>query len=112
MYMKTKGFPISTKENEQEEIFNIVQSYSESIQNESLLEQSWEQYISIKTVGYLNYLSPSSFVKNRFLRGVGVLNKLGIDFKNKKGLSLFLNLIRCEAHSDLSKEIINKYLNK
>lgn len=98
------------KGKEQEEIFNRVQSYSEIIQDESLLEQSWEQYISLKTGEYLNYWSPSSFVKNRFLRGV--LNKLGIDFKNKKGLSLFLNLMRCEAHSDLSKEIINKYLNK
>lgn len=98
------------KGKEQEEIFNRVQSYSEIIQDEFLLEQSWEQYISLKTGEYLNYWSPSSFVKNRFLRGV--LNKLGIDFKNKKGLSLFLNLMRCEAHSDLSKEIINKYLNK
>lgn len=98
------------KEKEKENILNRVQSYVEIIQNESLLEQSWEQYISLKSREYLNYWSPSSFVKNRFLRGV--LNKLGIDFKNKKGLSLFLNLMRCEAHSDLSKEIINKYLNK
>ncbi len=98
------------KGKEQEEIFNRVQSYSEIIQDESLLEQSWEQYISLKTGEYLNYWSPSSFVKNRFLRGV--LNKLGIDFKNKKGLSLFLNLMRCEAHNDLSKEIISNYLNK
>ncbi len=98
------------KGKEQEEIFNRIQSYSEIIQDESLLEQSWEQYISLKTGEYLNYWSPSSFVKNRFLRGV--LNKLGIDFKNKKRLSLFLNLMRCEAHSDLSKEIINNYLNK
>ena len=98
------------KGQEKEEILNRVHSYAEIIKNESLLKQSWEQYISLKTGEYLNYWSPSSFVKNRFLRGV--LNKLGIDFKNKKGLSLFLNLIRCEAHSDLSKEIINKYLNK
>jgi len=40
------------------------------------------------------------------------LNKFGINFTNKKGLALFLNLIRCEAHSDLSKEIIKEYLNK
>jgi poly-gamma-glutamate synthesis protein (capsule biosynthesis protein) len=58
------------KGKEQEEIFNRVQSYSEIIQDESLLEQSWKQYISLKTGEYLNYWSPSSFVKNRFLRVV------------------------------------------
>ncbi len=99
-----------TKGKEKEEILNRVQSYAEIIQNESLLEQSWEQYISQKSKEYLIYWSPSSFIRNRYFRGA--LNKLGIDLKNKKGLSLFLNLMRCEAHSDLSKEIINKYLNK
>jgi len=98
------------KEKEKENILNRVQSYAEIIQNESLLEQSWEQYISLKSREYLNCWSPTSFIRNRYLKGA--LNKLGIDFKNKKGLSLFLNMRRCEAHSDLSKEIINKYLNK
>lgn len=98
------------KRQEKEEILSRVHSYAEIIKNESLLEQSWEHYISQKSKEYLNYWSPSSFIKNRYLRSV--LNKLGIDFKNKKGLSLFLNLMRCEAHADLSKEIINNYLNK
>ncbi len=98
------------KGQEKEEILNRVHSYAEIIKNKSLLEQSWKHYISQKSKEYLNYWSPSSFIKNRYLRGA--LNKLGIDFKNKKGLSLFLNLMRCEAHSDLSKEIINNYLNK
>lgn len=98
------------KGQEKEEILNRVHSYAEIINNESLLEQSWEQYITFKTKEYLDYWSPISFIKNRYLRGA--LNKLGIDFKNKKELSLFLNLMRCEAHSDLSKEIINNYLNK
>jgi len=98
------------KEKEKENILNRVQSYAEIIQNESLLEQSWEQYISLKSREYLNCWSPTSFIRNRYLKGA--LNKLGIDFKNKKGLSLFLNLMRCEAHSDLSKEIISNYLNK
>jgi len=108
--MKTIDLSISTKEKEKENILNRVQSYAEIIQNESLLEQSWKQYISLKSREYLHYWSPGSFIRNRYLKGA--LNKLGIDFKNKKGLSLFLNLMRCEAHSDLSKEIINKYLNK
>jgi len=98
------------KRKEEQEILNRVQSYAEIIQNESLLEQSWQQYISQKSREYMNYWSPFSFIRNRYFKGL--LNKLGIDFKNKKGLSFFLNLIRCEAHSDLSKEIINKYLNK
>ena len=98
------------KEKEKENILNRVQSYAEIIQNESLLEQSWEQYISLKSREYLHYWSPGSFIRDRYLKGA--LNKLSIDFKNKKGMTLFLNLMRCEAHSDLSKEIINKYLNK
>ena len=97
------------KGREKEEIFNRVQSYAEIIQNESLLEQSWEQYISMKSKEYLNYWSLTSFIRNRYLRGA--LNKLGINFKNKTGLSLLLNLMKCEAHNDLSREIISNYLN-
>ncbi len=108
--MKTIGLSISTKEKEREKILNRVQSYAKIIQDESLLEQSWEQYISLKSKKYLNYWSLISFIRNRYPRGA--LNKLGINFKNKKAMSLFSNLIRCEAHSDLSIETINKYLNE
>ncbi len=98
------------KEKEKEEILNRVQSYAKIIQDETLLEQSWEQYISLKSKEYLNYWSPTSFIRNRYVRSA--LNKSGINFKNEKVLRLFFNLIRCEAHSDLSKEVIREYLKK
>ncbi len=69
------------KEKEKEESFNRVQSYARIIENESLLEQSWKQYISMKSKEYLNYWPATSFIRNRYIKGA--LNKLEIDFKKK-----------------------------
>ena len=59
---------------------------------------------------YLNYCSPFSFISNRYVRGV--LNRLGIKGLNKRGIALAHNLMRCEAHLDMSKEVTEKYLKR
>lgn len=68
--------------------------------------------INIATLAnnYLNYWSPLTFIKNRYIRAT--LRRLNINLINKKSLALFLNLIRCESHKDLSIEVIKKYLKK
>lgn len=96
--------------NENKNVLNIIESYCKVINNTDELKAQWEKYIEKKSKEYLNYWSPVSFIQNRYISGL--CRKLGINFLNKKGMALFLNLIRCEAHWDMNKEIIGKYLKK
>jgi len=53
-------------------------------------------------------LSLLSFINNRYIRGL--FNKLGLNLINKKGMALTLNLMRCEAHRDMSEKVTENYL--
>lgn len=91
-------------------IIDRILSYNEIISDSDKLLAEWNNYIKSKYKPYLNMWSPISFVQNRYLKGI--FNKLGINFINKKGISLALNLMRCEAHLDMSKAVSKKYLQK
>jgi len=54
--------------------------------------------------------SPLSFIKNKWIKKVAT--RLQIKGDNKKGKALALNLMRCEAHYDMSKEVLIKKINK
>lgn len=93
-----------------EEVLNRISSYNKIINDETKLKQEWNAYVDSKFDSYLSYWSPLSFIKNRYIKAV--FNRLGIKMINKAGMALALNLMRCEAHSDISKEITQKYLLK
>lgn len=84
--------------------------YSKLIENERKLKQEWDGFIESKYNSYLNYWSGVSFIKNRYLRAV--FNKLKVKLVSKRKVALFYNLMRCEAHRDLSKEVLKNYLKK
>src|SRR5690554_3827878 len=91
-----------------EDIMTRISKYNAIIADEEKLKSEWNNYVDTKYDVYLNYWSPFSFISNRYVRGV--LNRLGIKGLNKKGVALALNLMRCEAHADMSKEVNKKYL--
>lgn len=93
-----------------EDIIKRISKYNAIIEDEEKLKNEWDNYVDTKYDVYLNYWSPFSFISNRYVRGV--LNRLGIKGLNKKGVALALNLMRCEAHADMSKEVTNKYLKR
>ena len=93
-----------------EDIIKRISKYNAIIADEEKLKSEWNNYVDTKYDVYLNYWSPFSFISNRYVRGV--LNMLGIKGLNKKGIALALNLMRCEAHVDMSKEVTLKYLMK
>ena len=93
-----------------EDIIKRISKYNAIIEDEEKLKNEWDNYVDTKYDVYLNYWSPFSFISNRYVRGV--LNRLGIKGLNKKGIALALNLMRCEAHADMSKEVTLKYLMK
>lgn len=98
------------KEEEEAEVRNKFLQYNSIISNSAKLKHSWDEFIASKYNLYLNYWSAKSQINNKIAKKL--FNILKIDLINKKGASLYLNLMRCEAHYDLSKQILKKYISK
>ncbi len=90
--------------------FEGIAELNRIIADSDALNDSWKKYVEKQRGLYLNYWSPLSMIKNRYIRAI--LNRLNIKLTNKKGLALYLNLMRCEAHRDLSKEALITNLEK
>jgi hypothetical protein len=90
------------------EIKNRFENYSGIIQKDISVE--WNAFVQQKNKLYSNSWTANVFIKNRYLSAL--LIKLGVTFSSNKGTALLLNLMRCEAHADLSKEILIKKLTK
>src|SRR5690625_582579 len=95
---------------EKRDIQKRIESYNDIIADESKLKEAWSQYAEESMDQYLNYWSPLSFIRNRYIKAI--LRCSGIRGTTKKGLALYLNLMRCEAHRDLSQEAIKNHLTK
>jgi len=98
------------KATEKDKILNRVLDYNNIIKDDIKLKESWRSFIEKRTKSYLMNWSPLAFINNYYIRAG--LNKLNLSFLNKRGLSRYLNYMRCEAHLDVSKEVIKKYLKK
>lgn len=106
-----ESFELNLLINTEKEIINErIDNYSNIIKNQSKLSVEWDNYVSTRYSSYLHFWSPLFFINNQYLRAVFV--KLRLKLINKKALALSLNLMRCEAHLDVSKETIKKYLSK
>lgn len=100
------------KEEDKKNVIESIENLSSIIQNNSKLNNEWDKYVMLKSNTYLNIFSPLTFINNNFLRAVFFKLKISKIFKSKDTLKLYLNLMRCEAHSDLSKAIIEKNIKK
>jgi poly-gamma-glutamate synthesis protein (capsule biosynthesis protein) len=95
---------------DKEDVLGRFETYSNVINNPDELLNNWKMYIEKQSKEYLNYWSPLASIENRYISGI--LRRLGVNFINKKAASLHLNLMRCEAHLDLSEKILEKYISK
>ena len=103
------SFKLSLLEgNKKIEVFKSIDNYSRIIADEKKLDAKWNEYIDHQSRMYLNNWSPFSFVKNRYINAA--FRKIFGNMINKKGASLYLNLMRCETHRNMSEEILKKYL--
>lgn len=96
--------------NDKQSVLNRISEYNVIIETPEILMKEWNNYVSLNYQTYLTYWSPISFLNNRWLKAL--FRKVGLTFLNKRGIALKLNLMRCEAHTDISKEITRKYLTK
>lgn len=97
---------------EKDKVFDRINTYSNIITNKDLLNKNWDSFLERNYNNYLDYFSPLTSINVRYVKGI--LKKIGIFnlFRNKSLFQKYLNLIRCEAHSDVSKGIITKFLNR
>jgi len=98
------------KGNALENTRNLFDEFSSTIVDSEKLSAKWRDYILKKSKVYDNYWSPLSFIKNKWIQKVAT--RLQFKGDNKKGKALALNLMRCEAHHDISKEVLNFILKK
>ena len=106
-----ESFKLSIVEREEKKMtFDRIQYFNKVIQDPLKLKNEWDKYVAEMYKTYLGYCSPLIFIKNRYINAI--LNRLGVSFINKKGIALKLNIMRCEAHVDLSKEVKKKYLEQ
>ena len=87
-------------------ITNRFNEYSNIILDQEELTSNWNDYIIEKSKLYDIYWSPLSFIKNKWLKKIAT--KVQFIGNNKKGKTLYLNLMRCESHCDVSKEVLSK----
>ncbi len=93
-----------------EDVLNRFKTYCKLIENPDKIRAHWVKYIEKQSKQYLNYWSPLASIENRYISGI--FRRIGVNFINKKAASLHLNLMRCEAHHNLSKEVLEKYISK
>jgi poly-gamma-glutamate synthesis protein (capsule biosynthesis protein) len=108
-----KTLRVALLKNEQKEgVINQIKEINATIADKDLMQKKWDAFIINKKDQYLNGLSPINAIENRYFRAG--LTRLGVGkmFLSKPYLKLVLNLIRCEAHADLIKTTIKKYLIK
>lgn len=106
-----ESFKLSILKGEEENtILKRINAYNEIINNKSKLLGEWQQYVNSKSRSYINCWGPFTYLDYGYLPAI--FNKLRLKVSNRKGASLFLNLMRCEAHYDISKEVLEKYLKK
>ncbi len=96
----------------QNKVKSQINSINDTINNEKLVLERWEQLILEKSNNYLNTLSPTQLFYNRII--VSGLKKLKLNylFMHKKQYKAILNQFRCEAHKDLALAATKRFISK
>lgn len=98
---------------EKEKLLNDVEKYSAIIIDDKKLLEAWSDFISSRRAQYLYVFSAMNVIPGRYLKGL--LKRMGIIkwLFPQKYLTGIINYINCEAHADVSKEVLShKLFNK
>ena len=100
------------KDRERENALDEVAVINNIIHDSKSLQQNWNIFLTKAEKQYMNGFSPLNIWGSRYIRAG--FRRLNMDrfFLRKQNLKEILNFIQCEAHVDVSKEIIKKYLKK
>lgn len=81
-----------------------VERLSDAITNDEVFFREWEKYIATQESFYL----PSLYIPNFVIRAFFIKKVLPVRLLKSRHNILALNLLRCEAHSEILKQILNK----
>ncbi len=81
-----------------------VNILSEIIVDDNKFQESWFNYIATQEKNYLSSL----YIKNIYIRALFLFGILPISLLRSRHNILMLNLLRCEAHNEISKNVLNK----
>ena len=81
------------------------------INNKEKLKEKFDKLVDNKKNEVLSMLSTSYFFKYKYLRSVIKKLRLESFFLRREQLTSILNHTRCEAHRDITFEVLNNYLN-
>ncbi len=99
------------QDTEEQDVLKNIEAFNEIIEDNEELRNVWNQYTYNQQKVYSSYWSPLTFINNYYLKAA--LQKIGIySINNRKAIALYLNLMRCEVHRDLSIEILKNKLLK
>jgi poly-gamma-glutamate synthesis protein (capsule biosynthesis protein) len=91
-------------ENEKSKFIEKVNVLNNIIVNDKLFYEEWQKYLKTQEKFYLSSL----YIKNLYLRAFFMKGILPISWLKSKHNKLILNLMRCEAHHEISKGILSK----
>ena len=91
-------------EDESTEFLEKIEEYSNIIQDSDLLGNKWFSFCESQKVNYLSILLSLNIVQRKLLKR----NLLPEFFLKKKRLIRLLNLVRCQAHRDVTLEMIKQ----
>lgn len=90
-------------ENEnKKEFLNKIDKLNAIISDDILFMEEWDKYIKSQEKFYLSSL----YIKNIYFRMLFIKGFLPISLLRNKHNKLILNLMRCEAHHEISKEVL------
>lgn len=82
------------------------------IRNETELEKKWFCFQKEKQQVYLNIFNPIQIFNNRLIIYILTRFKINKWFMRKRQYKYILNMLRCESHHSLSKDIVRNFVEK
>ncbi len=105
-----KTFQINSKQ--ETKINELISKLCTIISRPEKLNEEWDKYGMIKADSIIKRLSPVALIKNKYLRYL--FRRLVFErfYNDKHFLKILQNHIRCEAHSELTKNILESKIEK
>ena len=108
-----EGFELSLLEGEQkQQLLAEIENYSRIIADEKQFKAEWASFIEKRRAQYLLAFSPVNVLPVKYLRSA--VRRLGLvkQLLPKKYLLPVINYICCEAHLDISREVLMNKLSR
>lgn len=91
-------------DSEKKKFLDKIKKLSNIITDNELFFEEWEKYIKSQEKFYLSSL----YIRNFFVRALFMKGLLPVSLLKGKHNKLILNLMRCEAHGEISQNILNR----